>query len=90
MPRCFRKSYTAIDRRDAIQPAFGVILAVVDEVYPVERDDVDHAKDIVMQVRSLSARDAIHGAVMQRRGISAIMTFDRGFAALPGIGIVSR
>lgn len=82
--------YTAIDRRDAIQPAFGAILAIVDEVYPIQRDDIDVAKDIVMQVRGLSARDAIHGAIMQRHEISVIMTFDRGFAALPGIGIVSE
>jgi predicted nucleic acid-binding protein len=81
--------YTAIDRRDAIQPAFGLLLAVVDEVIPITGDDVAAARDIVMQVRGLSARDAIHGAVMQRHGISTIMTFDQGFAALPGIGILA-
>jgi predicted nucleic acid-binding protein len=42
-----------------------------------------------MQVRTVSARDAIHGAVMQRHGISTIMTFDRGFASLPGISILA-
>jgi len=81
--------YTAIDRRDAIQPAFGVLLAVVDDVVPITGDDVAAAKDIVMQVRGLSARDAIHAAVMQRHGISMIMTFDRGFTALPGISILA-
>lgn len=81
--------YTAIDRRDAIQPAFGLLLAVVDEILPITGEDVAAARDIVMQVRGLSARDAIHGAVMQRHGISTIMTFDRGFAALPGIGILA-
>jgi predicted nucleic acid-binding protein len=50
---------------------------------------VEAARDIVMQHRGLSARDAIHAAVMQRHGISTIMTFDRGFAALPGISIVA-
>jgi predicted nucleic acid-binding protein len=47
---------------------------------------VEAARDIVMQLRGLSARDAIHGAVMQQHGISTIMSFDRGFAALPGEG----
>lgn len=83
------RRYTAIDRRDAIQPAFGVLLAVVDDVVPITGGDVAAAKDIVMQVRGLSARDAIHAAVMQRQGISTIMTFDRGFAALPGISILA-
>lgn len=81
--------YTAIDRQDAIQPALGVILALADEVIPITRHDVEAARDIVMQVRGLSARDAIHGAIMQRHGISTIMTFDRGFAALPGISILA-
>ena len=33
----------------------------------------------------LTARDALHLAVMQRRGIVQIMTFDRAFDELPGI-----
>ena len=81
--------YTAIDRRDAIQPALGVVLALVDEVIPITRHDVEAARDIVLQVKGLSARAAIHGAVMQRHGISTIMTFDRGVAALPGISILA-
>ena len=81
--------YTAIDRRDAIQPALGAILALVDDVIPITRHDVEAARDIVLQVRGLSARDAIHAAVMQRHGIATIMTFDRGFAGLPGITILA-
>jgi hypothetical protein len=81
--------YTAIDRRDAIQPALGSILALVDEVIPITRHDVEAARDIVLQVRGLSARYAIHGAVMHRHGITTIMTFDRGFAGLPGISVLA-
>jgi len=33
----------------------------------------------------MSARDAVHVAVMQRRGVTEIMTFDRGFDGIPGI-----
>jgi predicted nucleic acid-binding protein len=39
----------------------------------------------VLRYTSLSARDAVHVAVMQRHGIERIMTFDRGFDAHPGI-----
>jgi predicted nucleic acid-binding protein len=56
----------------------------VDEVYPIERDDVTRSRDIVLSGR-LTARDAIHVAVMHRHGISRIMTFDEGVAELPGI-----
>ena len=81
--------YTAIDRRNAIQPALGAILAFVDEVIPITRHDVEAARDIVLQLRGFSARDAIHGAVMRRHGITTIMTFGRGFAGLPGINILA-
>lgn len=77
--------YTAIDRRDAIQPAFDAILGVVDEVLPIDHEDVEAAKDILLRYASLSARDAVHTAVMRRHGIDRIMTFDHGFDALPGI-----
>jgi predicted nucleic acid-binding protein len=76
--------YVAIARRDAIGAATDAILAVVDEVYPVEREDVERARRVVM-VTSLSARDAIHIAIMRRRGIARIMSFDRGLDAVDGI-----
>jgi predicted nucleic acid-binding protein len=75
----------AIDRRDAIQPAFDAILGVVDEVLPIDRRDAEAAKDIVLRYASLSARDAVHIALMVRHGIEHVMTFDRGFDAHPGI-----
>ena len=77
--------YVAIDRRDAIQPAFDAILGVVDEVLPVEAESVERAKSIVLGNRRLSARDALHVAVMERAGISQILTFDTGFDDVPGI-----
>ena len=76
--------YVAMDRRDAIDPACAALLGIVDEVYPIELDDVDRARSIVTTSR-LTARDAVHLAVMQRRGIAEIMTFDRAFDGIPGV-----
>jgi predicted nucleic acid-binding protein len=73
--------YIAIDRRDAIQPAFDAILAVVDEVLAVERNAMERAKQIVFGYRQLSARDAVHIAVMEQNGIDQIVSFDSGFDA---------
>jgi predicted nucleic acid-binding protein len=78
--------YAAIDRRTFIQPAVDALLGVVDEVYPIELADVTRARDIVLGSH-LTARDAIHVAIMQRHGIARIMTFDGDFAAMPGIGL---
>src|SRR5271166_6185871 len=52
--------YVAIDRRDAIQPAFDALLGIVDEVMPVDLAATERAKMIVLGSRRLSARDALH------------------------------
>jgi predicted nucleic acid-binding protein len=81
--------YVAIDRRDAIQPAFDALLGVVDEVLSVDRVAVERAKQIVLGYRQLSARDAVHLAVMEQNGIRQILSFDAGFDAFPGIARLS-
>lgn len=77
--------YASIERPDAIQPAFDALLGVVDEVFPVDRVAVERAREIVLGRKGLSARDAIHLAVMQIHGIKRILSFDRGFDGFPGI-----
>lgn len=81
--------YVAIGRRDAIQPAFDALLGVVDEVFPVEQRDVVRAKDVLAGFSRLSARDALHVAVMARRNVTRIMTFDGGFDQVPALARVS-
>ncbi len=77
--------YVSINRRESIQPALDALLGVADEVLPVERAAVERAKEIVMGHRNLSARDAVHLAVMQQHGIERILSFDSGFDNFPGI-----
>jgi predicted nucleic acid-binding protein len=77
--------YVALERRDAIQPAFDVLLAVVDAVLPVDQRTVEAAKLGVLGRRHLSARDALHIASMAQHGITRILSFNRGFDKVPGI-----
>jgi hypothetical protein len=77
--------YTAIARRDAIQPAYSALLGIVDEVLPIDLDAIERAKSIVLGSTHLSARGALHVAVMEQQGISTILSFDRGFDTVPGI-----
>ena len=76
--------YVAIDRRDAIQPAFDVLLAIVDEVIDIDRSAAERAKEIILGNRRLSARDALHLSVMEQHGIERILSFDKGFDGYPG------
>jgi uncharacterized protein len=77
--------YVAIDRRDAIQPAFDALLGIVDEVLAVDNKTVERAKQIVLEYRRLSARDAVHLSIMEKHGIERILSFDSGFDSFPGI-----
>ena len=77
--------YVSIARPDAIQPAFNALLGVVDEVFSVDQGAVDRAKQIVLGYKALSARDAVHLAIMQIHRIKRILSFDRGFDSFPGI-----
>ena len=77
--------FVAINRRDAIQPAFDVLLAIADEVFPVDLPIVERARTIVFGNERLSARDALHLAVMQRQGVDRILSFDRGYDGFPGV-----
>jgi uncharacterized protein len=77
--------YVSINRRDVIQPAFNALLGIVDEVLATERATIERAKEIVLGSRLLSARDAVHLAVMEQHGIEFILTFDKGFDGFPGV-----
>ena len=77
--------YISIKRPDAIQPSFDALLRIVDEVLCIDRAVAERAKQIVLGYRRLSARDALHLAVMEEHGIERILSFDSGFDGFPRI-----
>ena len=77
--------YSAIARLDAVEPAFAALLNVVDEVFPIDRTDLEEAKHLLLAGQGVSARDAIHVAVMRRHGVERILSFDGGFDGIAGI-----
>jgi len=77
--------YVAIDRKEAIMPALQAVLGLVDEVFAIELRDIERAKDVLLATQRLSARDAIHIAIMERHQVMTIMSFDSGFDGYPGI-----
>jgi predicted nucleic acid-binding protein len=81
--------YVLTERVHLVHQALEAILDQVADVIPVEGDDVILAADVVRTSR-LSARDAIHVAVMRRRGIARILSFDRGFDTVEGIERIPR
>jgi len=77
--------YAAIGRREAIGPAFQLVLDVVDDVLPIEKADVLRAGEIVQSRALLSARDSVHIAIMERHGIRSILSFDADYDRWPGL-----
>ena len=77
--------YLVIEQHEAIGPAWEAIVGVVDVIHPVEVEDVSRARRLIAAATSLSARDALHVAVMQRYGITRILSFDSGFDGILGI-----
>ena len=77
--------FAAIEKREAIGPAFQLLLEIVDEVLAIEKTDVLRAGEIVQNTAMLSARDSLHIAVMERHGIRSILSFDADFDRWPGL-----
>jgi uncharacterized protein len=82
--------YTAINKRNAIRPAFQVMLDIIDEVLPIGKAEVLRASEIVENRGGMSARDAVHIAVMERHGIRSILSFDSDFDRWPGLERIHR
>lgn len=77
--------FIVTDRRDKIELAFEMLRGLVEDVLAVEGADVFAAKDLLYAHPQLSARDALHVAVMRRHEITEVVSFDRGFDAVSGI-----
>lgn len=81
--------YITINRRDAIQPAFDALLSIVDQVFAIDQAAAERAKQIVMGYPKISARDALHLAIMEAQEIDQVLSFDSGFDGFPGISRLS-
>ena len=77
--------YTAIRRPDAIDAAFESLDAIADDVLTFGMSEIRAARVLIGSVDGLSARDALHVAVMRKAGTNRILSFDVGFDNCPGI-----
>ena len=47
--------------------------------------DTHRARDLLLEVAGVSARDAIHAAVIVNHEVEWITSFDQGFGRVPGL-----
>lgn len=77
--------YTAIRRIDAIDAAFRSLDAIADAVLTFGMPEIRIARTVIGTVPGISARDALHVAIMRSHGVDRVLSFDRGFDAVAGI-----
>ncbi len=77
--------YTGLGRRDIAAQVYDLFVQTCPVVLPVTLADTDRAKEILMTVPGVSARDAVHAGVMINNDVEVIATFDTGFDRVPRV-----
>jgi len=77
--------YSALGQREFGCQVYDLFVAACPVVLAVTLADTDRARDLLLAVPGISARDAIHAGVMMNHGVEWIATFDSDFDRVPGI-----
>ena len=77
--------YSALKRLDLASAVYDLFVQLCPVVLPVALADTDRAKALLTTVKGLTARDAVHAAVMLNNAISRIATFDEEFDRVAGV-----
>lgn len=77
----FLHAYLPVGRTSTLDAALRLARDVA-TIWPVEEDDVVHARNLAGRHPSLAARDVLHLAVCQRREVQELVTFDQHLAAV--------
>ena len=74
-------AYLPVGREETLDAALALAEGRLAQTWPVELEDVLHARSLVQRHPELGARDLLHLASCHRRGVTRIRTFDRALAA---------
>lgn len=77
--------YSALRRLDLVSEVYDLFVQVCPVVFEITLADTDLARDLLLTTDDISARDAVHAAVMLNHGVESIATFDEGFDRVPGV-----
>ena len=77
-------AYLPVGREETLDAALTLAKGRLAQLWPLEVEDVLHARSLVHRHPGLGARDLTHLASCHRRGVSRIKTFDRALGAAFG------
>ena len=75
------RAYLPVNRVNTLDAALTLADPRIAEVWPVEREDVRLARELVASYPALTARDLLHVACCQRHDVTQVKTFDRALGA---------
>lgn len=78
--------YTALGEREQALHVARLFMKVVPNVLPIVKEDLLLSLEMHQRYSSLQARDSLHAAVMSNNGIRLIISADRHFDEVEGIG----
>lgn len=77
--------YSSLGRLDLARQVYELFVQICPVVLAVTLADTDRAKDLLASAAGVSARDAVHAAVMINNDVQQIATFDSGFDRFDGL-----
>jgi predicted nucleic acid-binding protein len=77
--------YTALGQRERAIEVTRLFMQAVPDVLPVTKEDLVLALSLHEQYSHLPARDSVHLAVMQRHGLTELISADSHFDTVAGI-----
>lgn len=77
--------YSALNRFELAGEVYDLFVEICPVVHSVTLADTDRARRLLCDNTGVSARDAVHAAVMLNHDVEWIATFDSGFDRVPAI-----
>ena len=77
--------YQSIGGWRAMDDACAWLERTVDKTLSYDIAEIRHARKLLKEIGGLSARDALHIAVMKSANIRQVLSFDRGFDLCPDV-----
>ena len=77
--------FSAIKQLDQGLRLYDAFEKVIGDVLPVEHQDVTAARVLLEELGTITARDAIHVAIMRRHGMTTVYSYDRHFDLIDDI-----
>lgn len=73
-------AYLPVQRLATLDAAFQLVESCIQDVWPIEREDIRLARNLAERFPGLGARDLLHLACCRRRNVREIKTFDRALS----------